>query len=143
MINLTATELWKRFVNFFGIGFVSLLGDVLFGYLLMNIGVPTLVAISIAFLLSLTLSYGFMRTYSFYGTQQEYRRGYLYFVIIAIGGLGITLTGTSYLVATFSFHPSVARFFMSAFSGAFNFFVNGIYNFRVLGVTRARRPDMR
>jgi putative flippase GtrA len=143
MISLTTTELWKRFVSFFSIGFIALLGDVLLGYMLMRSGVPSHIAISIAFLKSLTLSYKFVRTYSFYGTIQDYHRGYLYFSIIAFGGLGITLAGTTYLVTTYTLHPSLARFCMSAVSGTFNFFINGIYNFKVVAVTRARKPDKR
>ena len=131
----------RRFASFFSIGFVALIGDVALGYALLHLGVPTMAAIGFSFLLSLTLSYGYVRTYSFFGTTQDYHRGYVYFIIIALGGLGITLVGTSYLVKTFGLHPSLARFCMSAVSGAFNFSINGLYNFKVLGVKRAILPD--
>jgi putative flippase GtrA len=131
----------KRFISFFSIGLVALIGDVALGYGLMYLGVPTMIAIGFSFLLSLSLSYGYVRTYSFFGTTQDYHRGYVYFIIIALGGLGITLVGTSYLVKTFGLHPSLARFCMSAVSGAFNFSINGLYNFRVFGAKRAIQPD--
>ena len=91
-------------------------------------------AIGLGFFISLIVSYFFFRKYTFKGTKRGFTSGLIYFTVIAIGGLIISMGG-GYLAVTYvELNPIVARFLLGGVSGLFNFLVNLVYNFKVADI---------
>lgn len=122
----------NRFISFVWIGTLILIFELLFvGLLLYATELQYIFSIGIGFLISVTVSYFLFRKYTFSGTQRDVLPGYIYFTIIAGGGLVIVTAGSFTLVTYTDMHPLTARFILSGVSGSLNFLVNLLYNFRV------------
>lgn len=124
----------KRLLGFASIGLLVFPLELLLAALLIEVfNVPYLWAITVSFFIAVSLAYKYYRKYSFYNSSQGQWRGYLYFILLALIGLGIALVGSYWLVTYVAIHPIIARGFMGIVTGLCNFSINLIYNFKVAG----------
>jgi len=97
-----------------------------------TLGVETLAAAAIAFVLANSLQYAFGRLWIFRGTERGVASGYLFFFVNAGIGLAITLALFVAFLAFTPLHYLVARIIVSVFAGLAMFLLNATLNFRQL-----------
>jgi putative flippase GtrA len=94
--------------------------------------VNDLVAVSVAFLLAMTLHYVLARVWVFRGTDRGVASGYAYFIINAAIGLTVTLVLFAVMTRLTGLHFLASRAVASAVAGIVVFFLNAVFNFRQL-----------
>lgn len=93
------------------------------------LGMDKLVAAAVAFLIAITIHYGFARGWIFKGTERKVTSGYVYFLINAVVGLVLTIVLFWAFMAV-GLHYLVARVVASVFAGLAVFVLNAVLNFR-------------
>ena len=125
----------RRFLSFFLIGFLTLLVELGFtAFLIYAIEMDSILAVGVSFFITLVATYFLFRKYTFKGTSRGLVSGFIYFSIIAISGLAVVMGGSYIAVEYFAINPLIARFFLAAISGLLNFLINLVYNFKVAHV---------
>ena len=94
-------------------------------YLAMN----KLVAAALAFLVAITIHYGFARVWIFTGSERALTSGYVYFLINAFVGLVLTIV-LFWAFMAIGLHYVPARVVASVFAGLAAFLLNAMLNFR-------------
>lgn len=110
---------------------VFIVGLALLWLLVERLGVATIPAAALSFLVSHTIHYVFGRTWIYRGTERPVAEGYAYFLLNAMVGLGITVALFAAFVAL-GLHYIVARIVVSVFAGLALFVLNAVLNFRSL-----------
>lgn len=88
-----------------------------------------LVAATLAFLVAITIHYGFARIWIFVGSERELTSGYVYFLINAVVGLVLTIV-LFWAFMAIGLHYVPARIVASVFAGLAAFLLNAVLNFR-------------
>ena len=94
--------------------------------------VDDLVAVSVAFLLAMSLHYVLARVWVFRGTERGVASGYAYFIINAAIGLTVTLALFAVMTRLTGLHFLASRAVASVVAGIVVFFLNAVFNFRQL-----------
>lgn len=135
VISENRSNVLKRLVSFFIIGFLGLLAELaLTAFFIYVLEMQYVIAIGLGFFISLVISYFIFRKYTFKGTERGVTSGLVYFSIIAVGGLCISMGGGYLAVTYIGLSPILARFLLGGVSGLFNFLINLVYNFKVAHV---------
>ena len=100
--------------------------------LIKEVGINDLIAVSLAFLLAMTLHYVLSRIWVFRGTERGVASGYAYFIINAVIGLTVTLALFAIMTRLTGLHFLASRALASVVAGIVVFFLNAIFNFRQL-----------
>lgn len=100
--------------------------------LVQEVHVNDLIAVSVAFLLAMTLHYVLSRIWVFRGTERGVASGYAYFIINAVIGLTVTLALFAVMTRLTGLHFLASRALASVVAGIVVFFLNAIFNFRQL-----------
>ena len=100
--------------------------------LVQEVHVNDLIAVSVAFLLAMTLHYALSRIWVFRGTERGVASGYAYFFINAVIGLTLTLALFAVMTRLTGLHFLASRALASVVAGIVVFFLNAIFNFRQL-----------
>lgn len=100
--------------------------------LIQEVHINDLVAVSVAFLLAMTLHYVLARIWVFRGTDRGVASGYAYFVMNAVIGLTVTLALFAVMTRLTGLHFLASRAVASVVAGIVVFFLNAIFNFRQL-----------
>jgi putative flippase GtrA len=93
-------------------------------------GVQYLVAATLAFIVAISIHYGFARAWIFPGSERAHGSGYVYFIVNAGIGLVITIALYAAFVELLGIHYIVARVIVSIFAGLAVFLLNAVLNFR-------------
>jgi putative flippase GtrA len=125
----------KRFLHYSLIGLGTFLFDLALLFLFKEVfSVHYLWSAGSSFLIAVSINYLLSRHFVFRGTERSQVRGYVYFIAIALSGLGI-VTGALYvLVEFFGLHYLLARVLIAGLSGIWNYSLNLFFNFKVAGV---------
>lgn len=106
--------------------------DLVLLWLLVRASMGKLEAAAIGFVAANTLHYVLGRSWIFRGTDRAVGAGYLYFLINAIIGLGVTILLYAAFLRYTPMNYIVARIVVSVFAGLAVFLLNAILNFRRL-----------
>lgn len=124
---------WVRFVQYALLGTCALGFDLLLLYTFMTWGrIPYSASVPLAFIISTSIHYVFLRLWIFSDTNRQTGIGYAYFILIMLTNallitalvVGLVEYGNAPLYPT--------RIAVGACFGFVSFFVNSRYNFRVL-----------
>lgn len=125
-------RLGRRFLAYSVVGITTYLIDLFIIYgAVTRCRIDTTVAIALGFLISINLNYFFCYTWVFHDTTQNPLAGYLLFSGVALIGALVITSSTTYLIATLSLNPYLARTIVAVTVGSGNFFFNTFFNFRV------------
>lgn len=94
--------------------------------------IPLAVSTPGAFLVAVSLNYLISRRFVFRGTRRRLRRGYVYFIGIALAGAAATTLLTTGFAALGLYYLA-ARLMAACCVGAGNYLANLYWNFRVAG----------
>ena len=133
---LAARLLSRRGAVLLGRNTVVSIGVFLFGLALLwllveQFAVPKVPAAGISFIAANSIHYVFGRTWIYRGTERRVATGYVYFILNALVGLGITLVLFAGFMAL-GMHYILARIVTSMFAGLVLFVLNAVLNFRSL-----------
>ncbi len=95
-------------------------------------GMDKIAAAAIGFVVANTLHYALGRSWIFAGTERGVTEGYVYFLVNAGVGMGITLGLYAAFLAWTPINYLVARVIVSVFAGLAVFLLNAVLNFRQL-----------
>jgi putative flippase GtrA len=95
-------------------------------------GMGKLLAAALAFIAANSIHYVFGRTWIFRGTDRGVASGYVYFLINAAIGLGVTMSLFAAFISWTSINYLVARILVSVVAGLTVFLLNAVWNFRRL-----------
>lgn len=123
--------LWHRLQGYTTVGVSTFLLDLSLVFTLRHFGVPEYAAISIGFLIAVSINFFFSYRYVFRGTERKPGSGYLFFILIA--GIGVTIIpiGTIFLEQLLGINLLIARSLMGGFTGGMNFLLNNFVNFKM------------
>ena len=126
-------RLYKRGWKYFTVGITAFFLDlgIIFA-LVTTTATPNWLAISIGFLIGISINYYWCYHWVYTGTERKFHHGYFYFISLALLGMTIISVGTIYLVEIFDLPLVVARTAMGAITGTTGFFINTFFNFRLL-----------
>lgn len=91
---------------------------------------PILVAVS--FEIAVSINFAISYTWVFKGTKRRPLSGYVYFITIALVGIILTTGLVTLLVEFLALQLLVARVLVAGLVGIFNFFINSIFNFKMM-----------
>ena len=133
---LAARLLSRRGAVLLGRNTVVSIGVFLFGLALLwllveQFAFPKVPAAGISFIAANSIHYVFGRTWIYRGTERRVATGYVYFILNALVGLGITLVLFAGFMAL-GMHYILARIVTSMFAGLVLFVLNAVLNFRSL-----------
>lgn len=97
------------------------------------IGLPYYVSTWIGFVICVSINYFVSRRFVFKGTTRRIHHGYLFFIVVALGGASLVSGAVAFLVTTFSLHYLVARTLVACVVGFGNYLFNLYVNFKVVG----------
>jgi putative flippase GtrA len=95
-------------------------------------GMGKITAAALGFIAANTLHYALGRTWIFRGTDRGLAAGYVYFLLNATIGLGVTLALYAAFLRFTSIDYLLARVIVSVFAGLAVFLLNAVLNFRRL-----------
>lgn len=95
-------------------------------------GIGELPAAAIGFVAANTLHYALGRSWIFRGTERAVASGYVYFLVNAVIGLGVTMALYAAFLRFTGLNYLVARVIVSVFAGLAVFVLNAVLNFRRL-----------
>lgn len=106
--------------------------DLVLLWALVQFGWGKLVAAALGFVAANTFHYALGRSWIFRGTDRGMKAGYLFFLINAVIGLGITMLLYAAFLRFTLINYLVARVLVSVFAGLAVFALNAVLNFRRL-----------
>lgn len=123
-----------RFFKYSAVGVATFLFDLVLLYVLTSIfEVGYLVAAGSAFLFAVSINYVISRRFVFTGTDRGIKSGYVNFILIALAGLSIVLSGMYIFVEYFNLPMMLSRIILSGVTGFWNYTMNLTVNFKVAG----------
>lgn len=90
-------------------------------------------AAAIGFLIGVSINYAVSRVWVYQGTNRSFTRGYVYFLILALVGVGATILLMWLLTAFTNLHYITVRVIVAGFVGLSTYLLNLHLNFRVVG----------
>ena len=90
-----------------------------------------LLAVAITFVVGTTIQYAVTHWWVFEETSREFEDGYIYFMVVALVGLFMTLGGIILLSSFFHVRLILARIIVAIVVGLWNFFANYFLSFRM------------
>ncbi len=84
----------------------------------------------LAFIITVSFGYGISRLFVFKESHRAYVSGYINFVLISLGGLGIVIGGMFLLVKVFEVYYLYARMIVIIFTFTWTYLLNSLFNFR-------------
>lgn len=131
---LTIPRSLMRFGKYSFVGFSTFLIDFALLFLLTDIlKLHYLWAAGSAFLFATSINYIVNRRLVFKGTTRSRSAGYVYFLLIASGGLLIVTSGMYLLVEVLGLYYLLARILVSLLTGVWSYPMNLFLNFKVAG----------
>lgn len=125
---------FERGLRYFAIGFGTFGVDLaLLFFFIDTLGWEVLFSTAVAFVGALTLNYFLARRYVFLHSDRGVLRGYVYFITIALLGMGATVSLMWALLEYTAFHYALSRLLIAIFVGVANYFANLFFNFKVVG----------
>ena len=126
----------KRGARYTGIGLATFGIDLLLLFLFIDyFGLNVLFATGLAFLIALSINYFLSRRFVFKYSARDLKEGYVYFLIVALIGMGFTVALMWGLMTYTALSVLISRILVAFFVGLGNYFVNLLYNFKVAGVS--------
>lgn len=124
-------HLYKRFNWYALVGVSTFILDLGLVSLLVRFGVPDYPAIVSSFFLAVSLNFFISYKFVFSGTDQTPKRGYAFFIGIALIGIAVVGPGTILLNQTFGWPFYLARMTIGGVTGVLNFLLNNFFNFKM------------
>jgi putative flippase GtrA len=125
--------LFRRFCQYSFVGISTFLLDLVIIFVLRELlGTSDLTAIGLGFLVGVSTNYYFNYHWVYKGTRQTIGRGYLIFFSLALAGFAIIVFATLLLHSFTAVNLYVARIIIAAMVGITNFFLNTIFNFKMI-----------
>jgi putative flippase GtrA len=122
----------RRFVAYSSVGVSTFLLDLGLIFLFVTyVNLHPTIAIGLGFLIAISINFFFSYHWVFRGTARRPLSGYLLFLSIALGGLGVVVGGTWLLHTILSLDLYLARILVAGFVGTMNFILNTFFNFKV------------
>ncbi len=129
----TVASITARFVKYSSVGLATFALDMGIIFLLTQIlSLHYALATSIGFLIGLSINYLITYHYVFTGTQRKKLDGYVIFILFGLLGMTFITSFTVLLVETFGMQFFIARCIVGAVLGTVGFFVNALFNFKML-----------
>ena len=123
----------RRFLRYSGVGVGTFVLDLGLLYSLTTYAhVAYYVATPISFFVGVSLNYAISREVVFRGTERSWHRGYMHFLIIAVGGMVLTTVSVVLLVQFGGLPYLVARVLVAGGVGVCNYLLNLYWNFKVV-----------
>lgn len=124
----------KRFLKYSAVGVSTFIFDLILLYVLVDVyGLPQVSAAGLAFLMAVSINYWLSRRFVFKGTLRGVKAGYSNFILIAVAGLLIVMSGMYMLTEQFGLPYLLARIITAAVTGSWNYLINLFVNFKVAG----------
>lgn len=124
----------RRFFRYTIVGVSTFLVDLAILWALIDLfEVNLFLAAAIGFLLGVSLNYFVSRTWVYQGTNRGFTRGYVYFLVLAFLGVGMTVLLMWLLTAFTNFHYITVRVIVASFVGIGTYLLNLHLNFKVVG----------
>lgn len=125
---------YKRFLRYATVGGSTFAFDLVLLWVMTEfLLVPYLVSTALAFMIAVSINYFISRRYVFKGTARRIHHGYVYFILIAVGGAFAVTGAVALLVTTLAMHYLVARVLVACVVGIGNYLFNLHFNFKVVG----------
>lgn len=125
----------KRSARYVSIGVGTFCIDLALLFFFIDVlALNVLVSAGLAFLGALSLNYLLARKYVFLHSNRGIVEGYVYYIIIALSGMSVTVFLMWVLTTHTDLHFAVSRSLIAFFVGIANYFANLIFNFKVAGV---------
>lgn len=125
----------RRFLRYTLVGGSTFAFDLFLLYLATTyVHVPYYLATPAAFLIAVSINYLVSRKHVFGGTERSLHAGYLYFIVFALLGAGITTLGVTVLVTYLGLYFLYARVLVALLVGTLNYLSNLFFNFKVVGM---------
>ncbi|MEK6858989.1 MAG: GtrA family protein [Nanoarchaeota archaeon] len=116
---------FRQFAGFSGIGIIAFLMDLaLLAFLTEIIGLFYLVSAFISFICAASIHYTISRFFVFTTTSRSFKRGYAYFIAIAVFNLFLLLVLLRLFVENAGVHYIVARVMVGALVSVWGFLIN-------------------
>ena len=123
-----------RFLKYSSVGVSTFLFDLLLLYCLVTfLSVNYMIATGLAFFVAVSMNYFISRRYIFSKTNTFFKKGYFTFILFALFGISLTVSGMYILVSILGVYYLLARCFMSSCVGIINYLSNLYLNFKVSG----------
>jgi len=126
----------KRFSKYIVVGFTTFVFDMMLLIAAVRLGIPYRLAVSISFLLAITVNYIISRRFVFNGTTRRWNQGFFYFLISALGGVILTTGLVIFLVEIMGLYYLTSRVIVAGIVGAIFYLVNLHFNFKITGKTQ-------
>ncbi|MDP1706241.1 MAG: GtrA family protein [bacterium] len=123
----------KRFGKYIVVGFTTFIFDMVLLILAVSWGMPYHLAVSVAFLIAITVNYVISRRFVFNGTTRQWNQGFFYFLIFAFGGAILTTGLVVFLVEIVGLHYLTSRVIVACIVGTIFYLTNLHFNFRMAG----------
>jgi putative flippase GtrA len=124
----------KRFLRYATVGGSTFAFDLVLLWIMTEfLSIPYLVSTALAFMVAVSINYFVSRKYVFKGTSRRIHHGYVYFILIAVGGALAVTGAVALLVTTLAMHYLVARVLVACVVGIGNYLFNLHFNFKVVG----------
>lgn len=125
---------YTRFLKYATVGGSTFAFDLVLLWIMTEVFlVPYLVSTALAFMIAVSINYFISRKYVFKGTNRKIHHGYVYFILVAVGGALAVTGAVALLVTTFAMHYLVARVLVACVVGIGNYLFNLHFNFKVVG----------
>ncbi len=116
---------FRQFAEFSGIGILAFLIDLaLLAFLTEVIGLFYLISAFISFICATSMHYTTSRFLVFKTTSRSFKKGYAYFIAIAVFNLFLILVLLRLFVENAGVHYMVARVMVGALVGVWDFLIN-------------------
>ena len=94
-------------------------------------GMPDIIALTLASLISLSINFFISYHWIFHGTKRSRCIGYFYFLLIDAIGIVAIVYGTLYIQNLLDLNILISRAMIAVFAGLFSFFANNYLNFQM------------
>lgn len=123
-----------RFLKYSTVGCSTFLLDLLLLYILTDYFlVNYIVAAGLCFAIAISVNYAVSRRYVFKNSAKTWKKGYFHFLLIALGGVLIVMSGMYVLVDLFGVRYLPARIIIAGITGFWSYLLNLFVNFKVAG----------
>lgn len=113
------------------VGFTTFLFDMVLLIAAVSFGMPYHLAVSISFLVAITVNYIISRRFVFNGTTRQWNQGFFYFLIFALGGAFLTTSLVIFLVEVMGLHYLTSRVIVACIVGTIFYLSNLHFNFKM------------
>ena len=93
---------------------------------------PDAIAVGLGFLIAVSINFLISYIWIFKGTDRHHATGYMYFVGIAIFGLGVIVVGTLSIKTLLGIDLYIARTIVAGIVGILNYTLNSVFNFKMI-----------